>query len=1553
MATGTEVKLELIVQTIDRAKSELDSISRSLNKLTRNTGKASKAMQTLQQNALKLVAVGTTLSAIAFFPVKTAASFEKSMSRVRAVTEGATAQFAELNKTASDLGGRTEFTAKQVADGMTFLGLAGFNASEVMRVMADTVDLAAAGNIDLSRAADISTNILKGFQLQVEDTSRVLDVMATTATNSNTNINQLGEAMKFAAPVATAAGLSIEQTAAAVGILSNNGIQATLAGTGMRIILASLLSPAKKARDALKRLNVEIAFNEDGSLNLVTTLKRLRDANLSAADAFAIFQRRGASSALALVNQIDEFENLTEKNEDAKGSLTEMAGIMRDNLEFATVKLTSALDKLARAFGEPLLAPLKKVALFFADLADRVADFIIDHPMVAKVVLGTIAALGALLLGLGGIGLATSAVTAIWAVAAAGVAAFGGAIAAAVAFIAPAIPIILAVAGVVGLLTVAWDIWGKSSDEVTKKVVKTNSEIKKLDKDAQLTTKTFNKLSTNVEKTQEALDKSEKGTEKYRQSQEDLKDESAKLVVELEKVITNNFDLAASANIAKGSIDTLNGGFHDGGKALRDFKFDQQVDALGKFREGLKVTAKELNTFAQKNLQEVFENVETQIGDIRFKISIKPLDPNDTKALKSVKAQFDNLIKQSKTAGLISFDTPIEGIRTMGESMGIAGFALDILVDRFTRLQEKATIAASSTEKSIKTELDKRQQIQVVIIENIQALEGLKKANDDANAAAVKGAPKTLTQQAEITRSEKELAEAVKATTDEFQRRNVLDLEELRNELKEAEQAEDAFHEKGIKSKKEAENAKLRLRKDSLQKQALLLENTLSQIRQLDTLGVIDIDQFQKSFEKSLADFEVTAKEEAITFERIQNDALKKVDGVYTSTFKKIGNTIRTELGKSEKAQEKFNKKIQKLNKSAIDDAKEGAKILKGLEEAAGVKTKLDKENQALKDRLKLVNEIEQVVATVGNITGLVKSGDTKRVEKLKSDLKALRDETIRINKVSKSQISDTKNIQNVKLLNNLIDITNRKEQEGIKLKEDQTDKIEELKTKLKEVADASKIKLTLTNLPETQATIEALAESLKAIGVEVDESKLIELRKKVIDAFKNVPDTEIGVGVDNTKLNQDLKQTKTFVVQFANNEFKDFQVPLDIVPAFEQEFGRTIPGIAKAITFIKQAGKDLQESVQDTITSIPLTAEVQAKIDPLLLQKELTKELVQLGTIDLRVGQESLKQINEEIADITKTEVIIEPSIDLDAGINKAIVEATGGVEDTGFKIDTKLNVSQVDLDNVILKLEETIPSTRTIDIKPVVREGAAIQAGANLQAQFDAAGQQIEVKIGARPSEEAPINFIQALTGVTKELPVSVPVQPTEESPKDIKDKIQAGINTAPLIGIKTEPDTDALLQTRKKIVAILGKPITVVIRTVQAKSAGGIVNAFKTGGLVFNSLVSKFADGGSAFANNVRGKLSGFGGGDKVKAMLEKGEFIMKKEAVRGYGENFMNAINQMKLGFGGVQKFQTGGAVGGTTKLNLRINGSKTVQLRGADNDIKRLTKILRRERLVTN
>ena len=116
------------------------------------------------------------------------------------------------------------------------------------------MNLAAASGESLGTTSDIVTDALTAFGLTADDSSHFADVLAAASSNANTNVSMMGETFKYVAPIAGSMGYSIEDMAAAIGVLANNGIKGSQAGTSLRKSITSLVSPSQKSASLMQSL---------------------------------------------------------------------------------------------------------------------------------------------------------------------------------------------------------------------------------------------------------------------------------------------------------------------------------------------------------------------------------------------------------------------------------------------------------------------------------------------------------------------------------------------------------------------------------------------------------------------------------------------------------------------------------------------------------------------------------------------------------------------------------------------------------------------------------------------------------------------------------------------------------------------------------------------------------------------------------------------------------------------------------------------------------------------------------------------------------------------------------------------------------------------------------------------------------------------------------------------------------------------------------------------------------------------------------------------------
>ena len=340
------------------------------------------------------MAIGTAMFA---YPLKAAMDFEQGMAEVGAITRAADEDLQRLTENAREMGRTTKFSATQAAQGQKFLAMAGFKTNQIIHSMPGMLDLAAASGMDLGRTADIASNILTGFGMEASDMTRVANVMALAFSSSNTDVEQLGYAMKYAAPQAKALGFSIEQTAAIVSKLSDAGIQGQMAGTTLRGMIDSLTdkSNAKK----LKGLKVNVVDKKGNLRDLGTIIKEM-DKRMSAKGwgsakraSFIkdVFGARAGTGANAIWDAVlsGSLEELTQKYiHEQDGAVRRMADKMNATAKGSLTQLGSALESVGIDLGNVLLPPLAETAKGLASIVGSVSGLLQKYPGLTKWIVG-------------------------------------------------------------------------------------------------------------------------------------------------------------------------------------------------------------------------------------------------------------------------------------------------------------------------------------------------------------------------------------------------------------------------------------------------------------------------------------------------------------------------------------------------------------------------------------------------------------------------------------------------------------------------------------------------------------------------------------------------------------------------------------------------------------------------------------------------------------------------------------------------------------------------------------------------------------------------------------------------------------------------------------------------------------------------------------------------------------------------------------------------------------------------------------------------------------
>ena len=298
-------------------------------------------------------------------------SFQQQMSKVGALSMSTGQELDMLTTAARQFGKDTVFSASQAAQALEYTALAGYNAGESIEVLPGILNLAAASSMDLARASDIITNYLKSFNMGIDESTHLADVMAYTMTKTNTSTEQLGEAYKSCASTATAFGLSCEETSSWLGVMADRGIKGSEAGTALNAVLARLYGETETANKAMKQYGLTMYESNGKSKNFTKVIGEMQEAMKGMSEQ----QKNVFLKTVAGVNHLSDFaamlqvsaadaQAFTIELENCGGAAEKMAKKMTDNIaglqEAIGGKIENIQLSLFTAF-EPLATGILKV----------------------------------------------------------------------------------------------------------------------------------------------------------------------------------------------------------------------------------------------------------------------------------------------------------------------------------------------------------------------------------------------------------------------------------------------------------------------------------------------------------------------------------------------------------------------------------------------------------------------------------------------------------------------------------------------------------------------------------------------------------------------------------------------------------------------------------------------------------------------------------------------------------------------------------------------------------------------------------------------------------------------------------------------------------------------------------------------------------------------------------------------------------------------------------------------------------------------------------------
>lgn len=339
--------------------------------------------------------------------------FDTTMSKVQALTrlDKGDEQLAALRKQARELGATTMFSAGDAASGMAFLAMAGFTPEAIRDAMPGLLDMAKAGDMELGLTADIASNILGGFRLEASQMGNVADILTKAFTTSNMSLESLGETMKYMGPVASTAGMGLEEAAAMAGLLGNVGIQSSNAGTTLRAMLLRLAAPAGPAAKAMAQLGISAKDSQGNVRGITEVLGEVAKATekMGSSDRLAnlkaIFGEEPAAGMAELINQAGAGGILKYLDviKDHQGAAAQTAKVMGDNMAGDLDELSSGWDDVQIEVFEQMNGTLRELTQTMTSVVGRIGAWTRENPELVKQIIKTVIGLGILMAAGGGI----------------------------------------------------------------------------------------------------------------------------------------------------------------------------------------------------------------------------------------------------------------------------------------------------------------------------------------------------------------------------------------------------------------------------------------------------------------------------------------------------------------------------------------------------------------------------------------------------------------------------------------------------------------------------------------------------------------------------------------------------------------------------------------------------------------------------------------------------------------------------------------------------------------------------------------------------------------------------------------------------------------------------------------------------------------------------------------------------------------------------------------------------------------------------------------------
>lgn len=381
------VKVNLVA-SVNGYIAGMDQAARRTRVLATEAERLAAKGQVFDQLGRGLIVFGAIAAAAVGIAVKKFAEFDQAMSQVNAVTQESADNMALLRDAAIDAGGATVFTAVEAANAIEELGKAGLSTADILEGALDgALALAASGQLEVARAAEITATTLKQFGLAGSEAGHVADVLSAGAGKALGSVEDLAQGLKFVGPVAASMGVSLEETTGALALFADQGIIGEQAGTSLRGVLSSLTSPSSQAATEIERLGINLYGANGAFLGLENVAGKLSDAYTNLDDKSrdaslgVIFGNQQVTAARVLFQGGAEAVAKYTSEVDDAGYAARVAADRLDNLTGDVEKLGGAFDSALIKSGtgaNEVLRQLVQSATFLVDAIGNAPQPVLD-----------------------------------------------------------------------------------------------------------------------------------------------------------------------------------------------------------------------------------------------------------------------------------------------------------------------------------------------------------------------------------------------------------------------------------------------------------------------------------------------------------------------------------------------------------------------------------------------------------------------------------------------------------------------------------------------------------------------------------------------------------------------------------------------------------------------------------------------------------------------------------------------------------------------------------------------------------------------------------------------------------------------------------------------------------------------------------------------------------------------------------------------------------------------------------------------------------------------